>query len=116
MPVTTGVFKDAAQLVTGTNFVVTNSLFAAQKYYRLSRIPAPFTPAPPMLTIQRASPVNVRLQWSTDDERPFSLQANTNLATSLWVSVTPAPTVAGTSYVVTNTISGTQKFYRLASP
>ena len=103
-------------VITGTNFVVTNSLFAAQKFYRLSSIPAPFTPPPPVLSIQRATTNTVRLLWPVDDDRPFNLQSNTNLSTTNWTTAAPAPVISGGNLVVTNPISGTQRFYRLASP
>ena len=103
-------------VVTSTNFVVTNALFGAQKYYRLSRVPATYTPPPPSLTIQRASTNAVRLLWSAEDDRTFTLQSNTNLTTTNWATAAPAPALLGSDNVVTNTISGTQKFYRLFYP
>ena len=103
-------------VVTGTNFVVTNSLVSAQKYYRLSRVPATYTPPPPLLTIQRASSSTVRLLWPAEDDRTFTLQSNTNLTTTNWVSVSPSPAILGWNNVATNPISGAQKYYRLASP
>ena len=103
-------------VVTGTNFMVTNSLFGAQKYYRLSRVPATYTPPPPSLTIQRASPVTVRLLWPAEDDRTFTLQSNTNLTTTNWVTVSPPPAILDWNNAVTNPISVTQKYYRLFKP
>jgi hypothetical protein len=102
-------------VVTGTNFVMTNSLFALQKYYRLSRLPAPYTPPPPGLTIERVSPGAVRLLWTAEDDRRFGLQSSTNLSSANWVPASPPPVILGWNNVVTNTISGAQEFYRLTS-
>ncbi len=103
-------------VVTGTNFVVTNSLFGAQRFYRLSSVPAPFTPPPPSLAIQRVASGTVRLIWPADNDRPFALQSNTNLTTTNWTAVSPPPAVLGWINTVTNLISGTQRFYRLIYP
>ena len=103
-------------VVTGTNLVVTNSLFGAQKYYRLSRVPASFIPPPPVLTIQSASAGAVRLLWPAEDDRTFSLQSHTNLTTTNWTTVSPSPAILGWNHAVTNPISGAQKYYRLLKP
>ena len=103
-------------VVTDTNFVVTNLMFGAQKYYRLSRLPATYTPPPPSLTIQRAASGFVRLLWSAEDDRTFTLQVNTNLTATNWVSASPPASILGWDNVVTNPISGAQKFYRLFKP
>jgi autotransporter-associated beta strand protein len=103
-------------VVMGTNLVVTNSLFGAQKFYRLSRVPSPFTPPPPTLAIQRASAGNLRLLWPAEDDRTFTLQSNTNLTTTNWVTVSPASVILGWDNAVTNAISGAQKYYRLLKP
>ena len=100
-------------VVTGTNNVVTNSLSGAQKYYRLSRVPAPYTPLPPLLTIQTASPSAVRLLWSSDGGLEFTLHSNTNLATTNWIIDTTSPVLLGTNNAVTNAVVGPQRFYRL---
>ena len=105
-----------APVVTGTNYVVTNSLFGAQKYYRLSLLPSTFSPPPPALAIQVASPNAVRLLWPAEDDRTFTLQSNTNLATTNWETVSPLPVILGSNNVVTNSTIGTQRFYRLATP
>jgi fibronectin-binding autotransporter adhesin len=73
------------------------------------------TPPPPTLTIQRVSPASVRLLWPTNDPT-FSLQSNTNLNSTNWIAATPLPSVSNTNHVVTNTISGSAKFYRLSNP
>lgn len=103
-------------VVSGTNFIVTNSLFGAQKYYRLSRVPSTYTPPPPLLTIQRASASAVRLLWPAEDNRIFTLQSCTNLTSPNWLTGSPPPAILGWNNVVTNPISDSQEFYRLASP
>jgi len=103
-------------VVSGTNFVVTNSMLVGKKYYRLSRVPSPYTPPPPVLSIQRLSRSSVRLFWPADDEPPFTLQSSTNLSKTNWAPVPSAPAVVGTNYVVTESQTGVAKFYRLAAP
>lgn len=73
------------------------------------------TPPPPELTIERAATNAVRLIWPTNDP-PFSLQTTTNLPATNWLAALPLPTVIGTNNVVTNTVAGTNRFYRLVSP
>ena len=66
----------------------------------------------PLLNIQRAAGTNVVLLWGTN-LTGFVLEASTNLNTGVWSVASPAPAVRGTNYVVTNTVSGSQRFYRL---
>jgi hypothetical protein len=103
-------------VITSTNFVVTNVIVGAQKFYRLSRVPSLYLPPPPALVIQRASPSTIRLLWLAADDRTFTLQSTTNLLTSNWVTVATPPALLGWNNVVTNAINGTQRFYRLATP
>jgi uncharacterized repeat protein (TIGR03803 family) len=56
---------------------------------------------------------NLVLTWRSDDTR-FSLQATTNLASPVWITVSPGPIVVSGQYTVTNPISGTQQFFRLS--
>jgi hypothetical protein len=98
-------------VVQGTNYVVTNSFSGLQQYYRLGRLPAPYTSPPPALKIERASSGAVRLLWPAEDERMFLLRSNTNLSSRNWAPVSPPPTILGGNNVVTNAISGTQVFY-----
>ena len=69
----------------------------------------------PILSILRLPNTNVLLSWPTN-VTGFTLEANTNLNTSIWTPVSPPPVVSGTTYVVTNAASGTQKYYRLRNP
>jgi hypothetical protein len=71
----------------------------------------PATPRP-LLKIQRSANTNVVLSWAANSVG-FTLEANTNLNTTVWSTVSPAPSVSGTNNVVTNDISGSLRFYRL---
>jgi uncharacterized repeat protein (TIGR03803 family) len=62
-----------------------------------------------------SSITNVILTWPTN-VAGFTLQSTTNLVSTNWNTVSPAPVVVNTNNVVTNTISGTQQFFRLANP
>jgi hypothetical protein len=73
----------------------------------------PFGATPqPLLSIQRNTATNVVLTWPTNSTG-FTLEANTNLNTNVWSTVSPAPSVRGTNNVVTNDVSVTARFYRL---
>jgi uncharacterized repeat protein (TIGR03803 family) len=66
-----------------------------------------------------ASGTNVILTWPTNvagfDYTGYSLESTTNLGSAAdWSSVTPRPVVLNGQNVVTNPISGTQIFFRLA--
>jgi hypothetical protein len=57
---------------------------------------------------------NVVLTWPTNLPT-FSLQKATNLASpSVWKTNSGAPVIIGGLNVVTNPISGTRQFYRIA--
>jgi fibronectin-binding autotransporter adhesin len=73
------------------------------------------TPPQPKLTIEIASSTSVRLTWPTNSQF-YNLQSTTNLTTANWSTVFGAPGVSGSNYVVTNVMTGTNKFYRLISP
>jgi hypothetical protein len=61
-------------------------------------------------------PGTVVLSWQTTNSG-YTLQQNTNLATSTWVTVPGTPSIMGQQYVLTNTAAGTDKiFYRLSHP
>ncbi len=78
----------------------------------LTRIAAPTIET--RLAIELLFANAVRLLWPTNPAG-FNLESNTNLATTNWVGASP-PTVIGTNNVVTNTTTGSQKFYRLRKP
>ena len=72
----------------------------------------PLVATPPLLNIQLSANTNVVLSWATNFIG-FTLESNTNLNTTVWSVVTPAPAVSGTNNVVTNAVSGSTRFYRL---
>ncbi|HOC57829.1 MAG TPA: PQQ-dependent sugar dehydrogenase [Verrucomicrobiota bacterium] len=76
--------------------------------YRIQTTVAP----PPPLDIRRNADTSVVLSWGTNFTG-FTLEASTNLVTGPWDVASPAPVVHGTNYVVTNLVSGAQRFYRL---
>ena len=78
----------------------------------LSRL---ITPPPPALAIQSVSASSVRLVWPTNDP-PFSLQTASSLPATNWSAALPLPVVIGSNNVVTNSLSGTEGFYRLSGP
>ncbi len=58
------------------------------------------------------SGTNVIVSWPTN-YTGYTLQSTTNLVSPLWNTNLPSPVVVSTNYTVTDTISGTTKFYRL---
>jgi uncharacterized repeat protein (TIGR03803 family) len=73
---------------------------------------------PPRLTIT-PSGANVVCTWPTNfagfDYTGYTLQSTTNLASpATWTTNLPPPVVLNGQNTVTNPISGTQQFYRLA--
>lgn len=91
-------------------------MLLGKKFYRLSRVAAPYTPPPPVLSIARASVSSIPLFWPADDERSFTLQFSTSLNSTNWAPVPSAPAVVGTNYLVTDSPAGVAKFYRLGIP
>ena len=67
----------------------------------------------PQLTII-PSGANVILTWPAN-AAGFTLQSTTNLVSpAVWITNSPAPVVVNGQYAVTNSTSGTKKFYRLS--
>jgi fibronectin-binding autotransporter adhesin len=66
----------------------------------------------PNLNIIRADTNAVAIFWSTNSAG-FNLESNTNLAGTNWLPDSPAPTLLGTNFVVTNSTAVSPKFYRL---
>ena len=72
------------------------------------------TPLPQLAII--LSGTNVTVTWPTN-ATGYTLQSTTNLVSpAVWTTNSPAPVVVNTNNVVTNTISGSQQFFRLANP
>lgn len=66
----------------------------------------------PDLRIQRSGTTNIVLSWLTNFTG-FTLQANTNLSSNVWSTVTPSPTVVSSNNVVTNPATLPARFFRL---
>jgi len=70
-------------------------------------------PGPPQLTIT-PSGADVILTWPTN-AAGFTLQSTTNLVSpAVWTTNSPAPVVVNGQNTVTNPISSSQQFFRLA--
>jgi fibronectin-binding autotransporter adhesin len=109
----TGLPEGANFYISGEQFTITYAGGDGNDVV-LTRIP---TPPRPTLTIEKISPVLVRLLWPTGAiSDGFILQFSTNLALPDWAAAMPLPAATGTNHVVTNAITGTMKLYRLASP
>jgi autotransporter-associated beta strand protein len=102
-------------VVVGTNFVVTNSLLAARKFYRLSSVAAPYTPPAPVLGITPVSGGMVQLIWPIDDDRPLGLKSATNVSPANWAAVSTAASTIGTNNVVTIAVGRASQFFRLSN-
>lgn len=120
------VANDGADAVTGTftGLPQGKKLYLGQELFQISYtggtgndvvLTRLVTPPPPLLTIEPAATNAVRLIWPTNDP-PFSLQTATNLPATNWLAALPLPTVIGTNNIVTNTVAGTNRFYRLLNP
>jgi len=68
----------------------------------------------PTLTINHSG-TNVILSWPLAASA-YNLQSNTNLATGNWTTVSGAPGTNLTSFLVTNSITGSIKYFRLSNP
>jgi uncharacterized repeat protein (TIGR03803 family) len=67
----------------------------------------------PQLTLILSGP-NLVLTWPTNYSG-FTLQSTTNLGSSaVWSTNLPSPVIVNDQNVVTNSISGTQMFFRLS--
>ncbi len=65
----------------------------------------------PQLTLTHTGQQRV-LSWRTN-YAGFSLKSATDLVTANWTDCTNPPTISGTRYFVTNTITGAAQFFRL---
>ncbi len=70
-----------------------------------------FQPLPQLSIV--LSRTNVILSWPTN-AAGLTLQFTTNLLPAAWSTNLPAPTIINGQYTATNTISGTNRFYRLS--
>ncbi len=99
---------DGKILVAGQFTTLSPNGGAAVTRNRIAR----FATLQPLLNIQPSAHTNVVLSWATNFTG-FTLEAKTNLTTNFWSTVTPAPAITGSNNVVTNTITGAARFYRL---
>ena len=122
-PLGNGTVADSDWTLTGLNLPTgTNTYIRARGFYRggylngsesiTESVRNVFLIAQPLLGIQRSANTNVVLSWATNFTG-FTLESNTNLTTNVWSFVSPAPVVSGTNNVVTNTVGGSTRFYRL---
>jgi hypothetical protein len=123
-----GTPQGSSYTLTGLNFPIgQNFLIRSRGYFRTGYLNGsetteyntrnvfltlPPTPSQPLLNIQLSANTNVVLSWATNFTG-FTLEANSNLTTNLWSTVSPAPAVSGTNNVVTNATSDSTRFYRL---
>jgi virginiamycin B lyase len=68
----------------------------------------------PPLTVTTASGSRVILTWPTTAGPTFHLQSNTNLAGTNWVNVLGSPATIGSNFVVTNSATNSQLFFRIS--
>jgi hypothetical protein len=66
-----------------------------------------------ILHIQGITPTTARIYWSTNYPL-YHLEYNTNLITTNWAASGLTSVVTGTNFVVTNSLFGTQMYYRLS--
>lgn len=89
-----------------------NTATIAPPYTNLEAFLSGLHGIPPTLGFVRLGNTIV-LSWPTN-ATGFTLESATNFgAATVWSSNPPAPVVFGSNYVVTNSMSGNQKFYRL---
>jgi uncharacterized repeat protein (TIGR03803 family) len=115
-PVNSDGFGPRDGLVFGSNALYGTTLQGGSLGYgtifSVSLAAVSIPPPPPQLTIT-AFGSNVILTWPTN-AAGFTLQSNTNLASSNWSIVSPSAVVVNAQNTVTNSIIVTRKFYRLS--
>ena len=73
-------------------------------------------PLPPTLTITLVNKIVVALSWPTN-ATGFNLQSALHLTPPVdWIDSSDTPVPVGTQFTVTNTLSGSNQFYRLKKP
>ncbi len=72
-------------------------------------------PPPPQLTVTRAGN-QIIVSWPTNNAAGLSLWATVTLGPGAsWNAVSPMPALVGNQWMVTNSISGTSRYFRLSS-
>jgi uncharacterized repeat protein (TIGR03803 family) len=91
-----------------------NTLYGTAMDYGLLGDGVVFSVSLPLPQLQMInSGVNLLMSWPTDFDG-YRLQSNTNLESPSWTTNFPAPVIVNGQYTVTNPVSGTQQFFRLA--
>ena len=93
---------------------VTLAFVASATLFKISTTAGSAGGPAPRLTLIRSG-ANVLVEWQTN-ATGYTLAFSTNLASSSWSTVLPSPVVVGTNKVVTNSISGPQRSFRLSRP
>ena len=118
--------NDGADAVTGTftGLPQNSSLYMGGEQFTISYtggtgndvvLTRLVTPPRPVLAIEKAPPSFVRLLWPTNAVG-FTLQSNTNLNTTNWTAALPLPVITGTNNIVLDSMTNSQRFYRLFHP
>ncbi len=104
----TGLAQNGSLYIGGEKFTVSYT-GGSGKDVVLTRV---VTPPRPPLAIQSVLPAKVLLIWPTNFTG-FTLESSSDLSSNIWSTVVPGPAIIGTNNVVTNSLVGAQKFYRL---
>ena len=87
----------------------------AYMYYTLTIKTEP-VPVPFQISIKSLGNNNLLVSWLTN-ATGFTLQTTTNLHSPVvWTDLTNSPGVVGAEFVMTNSIAGAARFYRLIKP
>jgi probable HAF family extracellular repeat protein len=105
-----GLFLECAYGINSSGQIVGEGYDSQGTAHGFLLTPIPL-PASPILTIA-VSNVSVLLSWPTNAPG-FTLQSNPYLSPVNWTTVSPAPVILNGQYIVTNSMVGTQMFYRL---
>ena len=100
--------------LTSTGVVTIRASQAGNANYNAApNVAQSFTVFPPPSIGADRSATNLVLSWPTNIAG-FTLLTTTNLSGVIaWTNATPAPVIVNGRYVVTNTTSGSRRFYRL---
>lgn len=110
----TGTLFFAHVATTSASGIATYAVVGSATGFTLSTTGgSPAAPAPVLTIVPSGN--NVLVKWPTN-ATGYTLQFSTNLASSVWSTTLPAPVVINTNKVVTNSISGTTRFFRLSNP
>jgi len=101
----------AVTLTSGTNTFAAYAVDQSGNVSVTNSVTFDYVASAPQLTILRSG-TNVIVTWLAAG---FTLQSTTNLVSpAVWITNSPMPVVISGTNTVTNSISGTRKFYRLS--